>query len=104
MVRAIGQLEDLVGWLDRHIDHQDIPAGESAEFLRKVIRGLMAKFGIADMSVLALDRFRLREEVEERIQQHRDSERKAAFQQFLLPDSALTVSDERVDQFQDDEL
>jgi type III restriction enzyme len=93
------KLEDLVGWLDRHIDHQDIPAGESAEFLRQVIRGLMAKFGIADIGLLALDRFRLREQIEERIQKHRDSERSAAFQQFLLPESALTVSDERVINF-----
>jgi type III restriction enzyme len=92
-------LEDLVGWIDRHIDHQDIPAGESAEFLRQVIRGLMAKYGIADMGLLALDRFRLREQIEERIQQHRDSERSAAFQQFLLPESALTVSNERVINF-----
>ena len=92
-------LEDLVGWIDRHIDHQDIPAGESAEFLRQVIRGLMAKYGIADMGLLALDRFRLREQIEERIQQHRDSERSAAFWVFLLPESALTVSNERVINF-----
>jgi type III restriction enzyme len=93
------KLEDLVGWLDRHIDHQDIPAGESAEFLRRVVRGLMAKFGIAEINVLALDRFRLREQVEERIQQHRDNERKTAFQQFLLDGSALTVSEERAINF-----
>jgi type III restriction enzyme len=86
-------LESLVVWLDRHIDHQDIPAGESAEFLRKVIRGLMAKYAVTDIGVLALDRFRMRDEVEARIQEHRDSERKTAFQGFLLPDSALTVSD-----------
>jgi type III restriction enzyme len=92
-------LEDLVGWLDRHIDHQDIPAGESAEFLRKVVRGLMAKFGIQDIGALALDRFRLREQIEERIQEHRDAECKAAFRQFLLPDSALSVSEERVINF-----
>ena len=85
-------LENLVVWLDRHIDHQDIPAGESAEFLRKVIRGLMASRGITDLGVLALDRFRLRNEIETRIREHRDSERKAAFRQFLLPDSALAVS------------
>ena len=88
-------LEDLVGWLDRHIEHQDIPAGESAEFLRKVVRGLMAKYEITDLGLLAQDRFRLRTEVEDRIQQHRDGERKAAFQQFLLPGSALAVSPER---------
>jgi type III restriction enzyme len=88
-------LEGLVAWLDRHIDHHDIPAGESAEFLRQVIRGLMTKYGIADVGVLALDRFRLRDEVEARIQHHRDSESKAAFQTFLLPQSALVVSEER---------
>ncbi len=92
-------LESLVAWLDRHIDHQDIPAGESAEFLRQAIRGLTAKFEIADIGTLALDRFRLREEIETRIQQHRDGERKAAFQQFLLPQSPLTVSAERAINF-----
>jgi type III restriction enzyme len=92
-------LEDLVGWLDRHIDHQDIPAAESAEFLRKVIRGLMARFGIQDIGALALDRFRLREQIGERIQEHRDAERKTAFQQFLLPESGLVVSAERVINF-----
>lgn len=92
-------LESLVAWLDRHIDHQDIPAGESAEFLRQAIRGLMAKFGIGDVGTLALDRFRLREQIEDRIQQHRDGERKTAFQQFLLPASPLIVSSERAVNF-----
>jgi type III restriction enzyme len=84
-------LERLVAWLDREIDHHDIPAGESAEFLRKVIRGLMAKLGITDIGTFALDRSRLRDEIAARIQEHRDSERKAAFQLLLLPDSSLTV-------------
>ncbi|MFA6093674.1 MAG: DEAD/DEAH box helicase family protein [Elusimicrobiota bacterium] len=92
-------LEALVGWLDRKIDHRDIPTGESAEFLRKVIRGLMAKHGITDISVLALDRFRLRDEVEARIEQHREEERKTAFQAYLLPKSALSLSDEHVVDF-----
>jgi type III restriction enzyme len=87
-------LETLVVWLDQRIDHQDIPVGESAEFLRKVLRGLMAKFGIEAVSVLALDRFRLRDEVEARIQQHRDSARKLAFQAFLLPEAPLAVREQ----------
>jgi hypothetical protein len=41
----------------------------------------------------------LREAIESRIQQHRDGERKTAFQQFLLPCSTLTVSAERVINF-----
>jgi type III restriction enzyme len=88
-------IENLVAWLDQHIEHYDIPAGESGAFLLKAIRGLMAKYAITDASALALDRFRLRDQIEERIQQHRDSERKAAFQMFLLPGSVLTVNDER---------
>ena len=92
-------MEALVSWLDRNIDHQDIPPGESAEFLRKVILGLSARFGIKDLSVLALDRFRLRDEVERRIEEHRKTERKVAFQSWLMPESSLAVSDERVVNF-----
>jgi type III restriction enzyme len=92
-------LESLVTWLDRKIDHRDIPVGESAEFLRKILRGLMAKYGITDVGALALDRFRLRSEIEARIQQHREAERKVAFQQYLLPDSVLAVSDEQAVNF-----
>jgi type III restriction enzyme len=92
-------LDRLVAWLDRHIDHQDIPVGESAEFLRRVLRGLLAREGISDLGVLALDRFRLRDAVERRIREHRAAEQRAAFQQFLLPGSALTAGDEAVVDF-----
>lgn len=87
-------LEQVVAWLDRHIDHQDIPLSESAEFLRKAARGLMAKHALADVNTLALDRFRLRDAIEARIQQHRQAEHRAVFQSFLLPDSALAVNSE----------
>lgn len=92
-------LESLVGWLDRHIEHADIPAPESAEFLRKVIHGLMARYAITDIGVLALDRFRLRDEIEDKIEAHRKAEREAAFRDWLLPDSALKVSDARTVNF-----
>lgn len=86
-------VERLVAWLDREIDHHDIPSGESAEFLRKVIRGLMAKFGITDVGTFVLDRARLRDEIAGRIQEHRDNERNASFQLLLQPDSPLTVDE-----------
>lgn len=92
-------LEMLIAWLDRKIRHPDITAGEAAAFLRKVIRGLMAKYAIQDASVLALDRYRLRDEIEARIQQHREQERKAAFQRFLLPDGPLETSEEQAINF-----
>jgi len=92
-------LEILIAWLDGEIEHHDITAGESAEFIRKVLRGLMARCEITDVGQLALDRFRLRDEIEGRIQEHRDSERKSTFQSLLFPDSALAVSEERAINF-----
>jgi type III restriction enzyme len=92
-------IEMLIGWLDRRIDHADIPAGESAVFLRKAIQGLMAQYGIEDVSLLALDRHRLRDQIENRIKAHRESERKAAFKQWLLPDSSLVVTDAKTINF-----
>ena len=88
-------VEKLIAWLDRQIEHKDIPVAESAEFLRKVVRGLMTKFGSADVGALALDRFRLKDEVETRIDQHREAELKKTFQMLLLPQSGLAVSEER---------
>jgi hypothetical protein len=38
--------------------------GESAVFIQNVVRGIMTKFGIVDVSLLALDRYRLRDEIE----------------------------------------
>jgi type III restriction enzyme len=87
-------LDSLIGWFDRHIEHSDIPIGESAEFIRKALRALMAKHEITNVGVLALDRFRLRDALERRIAQHRDAEHKAAFKQLLLPGSPLQVSPE----------
>ncbi len=92
-------IESLATWLDQHIEHRDIPADESGAFLHKVIRGLMAKHDIADAGELAIDRFRLRDQIATRIKQYRDSEQKAAFQQFLLPDSALVVDEGRAINF-----
>lgn len=92
-------LEALIAWLDGEIEHHDITVGESAEFIRKVLRGLMANYEIKDIGQLALDRYRLRDEIEGRIHLHRESERKNTFQSLLFSDSALTVSAERAINF-----
>ncbi len=88
----------LAGWTGI-LTTRTFPPASRRNFCGKSIRGLMAKFGIAEISTLALDRFRLREQIEDRIQNHRDSERKSAFQQFLLDGSALTVNADRVINF-----
>lgn len=95
-VLALGALpewtiEALVGWLDRQIDHQDIPVGESGAFLLKALRGIMAKRDIGDVGALVLDRYRLRDEIDALIGRHRESERRAAFERFLLPEGPLAV-------------
>lgn len=87
-------IEQLIAWLDRRIDHEDIPLAESAVFLRKAITGLMSRYTMTDVSPLVFDRFRLRNAIDTRINQYRDSERQMAYQQYLALGSALTVSDE----------
>lgn len=86
-------LDALAAWFDRQIEHGDIPMEEMVEFLRKALRGLMAKYGLADANALALDRFRLRDQLEALIADHRRKERKVAFQSFLLPESPLAVNE-----------
>jgi type III restriction enzyme len=87
--------ERLIAWLDSKIEHRDIPPGESAAFLQKAIRGLMTRFGLPDVSQLALDRFRLRDELELLIDRYRRAELHSAFQKWLLPESALAVTPAR---------
>jgi len=86
-------LPRLTAWLDREIEHPDIASGESAAFIMRALNGLMAKWAIASIDVLARDRFRLRDQIRQRIQQHREAEHKKAFQQLLLPDSPLVVDE-----------
>jgi type III restriction enzyme len=89
--------ERLIQWLDRNLfrdpeERREITGHESALFLRKAINGLMAERGLTDIGALVLDRHRLAEALAQRIRQHREAERMAAFQALLLPDSELTVS------------
>jgi len=87
--------EDLVVWLDRQIEHSDITPEESSEFIRKAVRGMMGTLGVTDVGIFVSDRFRLRDAVSERIDEHRKGERLAAFQSFLLPSSLLTLDNSR---------
>jgi type III restriction enzyme len=93
--------EHLIVWLDRQIDHEDIPLAETAVFLRKAINGLMARHDLADVGPLVFDRFRLRDTIDERIDEHRKSERAIAYTQYLALDSSLTVSDAHAVNFKD---
>ncbi len=83
--------EDLIAWLDRNIPHTDIPGSQSGAFLLRAINGLRVKFPSLDMGTLALDRFRLRDRIEDLIDRYREEERKKAFNEFLFDGSPLEV-------------
>ena len=87
-------LERLIQWLDQQIPHADLPAEESAAFLRDAINGLVTSRGLPDLGALVLDRHRLRDALERKIATHRNAARKQAFQAFLLDSSGLTVQPE----------
>lgn len=85
-------LGQLVAWVDRKIDHRDIPYSESAVFLNNVLRGLIAKHGLeSSLDVLVRDRYRLKDQIEECIQAHREKEQKEVFKSWLLDSSELVV-------------
>lgn len=91
-------LERLVTWLDRNLfrdpeERREIVGDESALFLSKAVKGLMASRGLLHLGPLVLDRHRLAEALAQRVRQHREAERRAAFQALLLPESELAVSD-----------
>lgn len=88
-------LNDLVIFLDNEIDHPDITSAESRKFIQRAVRGLMSNFGLEEVNTLAMDRFRLRDAIEARIDEHRKAERQAVFQSLLLPSSSLTVDSSR---------
>ncbi len=73
----------LVNWLDRQVPHPDIPQAQSSLFLHKVVTGLTETRGIS-VEQLARQKFRLRNAVEAKIDQHRRSQSKRAYQQFLF--------------------
>ena len=88
-------LNDLVIFLDNEIDHPDITSAESRKFIQRAVRGLMSNFGLEEVNTLAMDRFRLRDAIEARIDEHRKAERQAVFQSLLLPSSSLTIDSSR---------
>ena len=67
--------------------------------IRKAILGLMARHDIEDTGLLVLDRHHLRDQIEALIRFHRESDGKAAFKQWLLPDTSLVVVESKTIDF-----
>lgn len=76
---------ELVYWLDRTIPHPDITFRESNAFLTRLIMRLLDERGFT-LDQLVMDKYRLRDAVATKIQDHRLEARKQAYNRFLLPD------------------
>ena len=75
-------IADLAHWLDRNIPHTDISPAETGIFLTKLIQALLDKRELS-LGWLVQDKYRLKQAVAEKIEQHRQSVRKASYQMLL---------------------
>ena len=73
---------DLAAWLDRHIEHDDIPAAAATAYFVKVIRLLQSERHFS-LETLVLDRFHLAARLRDRLDEYRDQCRMTAYQQLL---------------------
>lgn len=82
---------DLIVWLDRQIPHPDIPIAESQAFITAVVQHLQRQRNIS-LDRLLHDKYRLRNAIAEKINQHRRAVHEAAYQELLLDSSSLVVT------------
>lgn len=73
----------LANWLDRQIPHPDIPQAYSGLFMHKVVTALTETRGLT-VEQLARHKFRLRNAVEAKIKQHRETHARQAYQALLF--------------------
>jgi type III restriction enzyme len=93
----------LANWLDHIISHPDIPRSQSSLFIHNTLTALIESRGIT-IDQLAKDKFRLMKSLRAKIEQHREAQRKKAYQTLLFgPDaSAIEVSGESCLTFDED--
>ncbi|MCH8828793.1 MAG: restriction endonuclease subunit R, partial [Planctomycetes bacterium] len=80
----------LVNWLDQQIRHPDITRTESSLFLHNCVSRLMESRGLT-VEQLAQQKFRLKNALTEKMDQHRRNQAKQSFQQVLFENSAGEV-------------
>lgn len=84
---------DLILWLDRGIPHRDITAKDSLAFISGVIQHLLRERG-ESLDRLIHDKYRLRQALSAKIDEHRREVREEAFTQLLFEASPLEVTPE----------
>jgi len=78
--------EDLIIWLDQAIPHKDITQPEVIGFLNQAFEHL-TKTRMLSLELLVHDKYRLKTAIQEKIQKHRLTARKQAYQALLDPAS-----------------
>ncbi len=96
------KVSNLATWLDRNIYHPDIPASDSGVFLIHLINTLIQKRGVP-LDTLVKEKYRLRDAVLKKIDEHRKNARAKSFLSFFGKDSLLEVSPNKVFEFDQDE-
>lgn len=81
----------LARWLDASILHRDLPAQETGIFLTRAIDYLITERGI-DLANLVHEKYRLRDALEKKIDEHRQETRREAFQALLFDEASLVVN------------
>jgi len=76
---------ELVYWLDRNIHHPDIPFREANAFISRLVLRLIDERGFS-LERLVMDKYRLRDAVDAKIQAHRTQANRQAYNLYLLPD------------------
>lgn len=85
------ELPQLVLWLDQRIPHPDISGEDAQLFLSKLLLNLTGVQGFS-FERLIKEKFRLRNAVAKRIEQHRLENRKKGWQQVLFSEQSLPLS------------
>jgi type III restriction enzyme len=96
-------LPKLANWLDRNIEHKDVPLSQSSLFMHDALTGLIEKRGFS-LESLARWKFRLADAVARKIEQYRSQEAGKSFQRYLFGDlkGNLEVSSELALAFDED--
>ena len=79
--------ESLAIWLDVHIPHRDLTQTDVRLFIHHAITAIIERTG-ASLEQLAREKYRLRSALEAKIEAHRASQKRQAFQQVLFGRSA----------------
>jgi len=81
---------DLVHWLDQNIPHRDISPTETGIFLTRAVHDLIEIRGL-ELEQLVHDKYRLKEAMAAKVDQHRQGAQQTSYQMLLSPECATPL-------------